>query len=399
MATCPPAVVVIDDRSSPLGKRCRLRERYALGVLLALRSEATVRHETVIRICEDNIAVGKSILDCLEPAPAPVLAISPRHCRDVETLPRKGRVAEHTGPLHGLDRSVVVPHDSRQSLEQSRVKVMPSLMLGNVLRMAAIASRTNIGMQIPRDSESLAPLDCPQQPVLHEVTDVPSVAILHGPLARGAPGWFSVSGGFRPRHHDTVPPRRGALATQTRRLAPRPVRRSRRETRRYGHRRHRQPVYYPDIVKCCGPGGAQTCRPGERAARPPEPPEPPEPWRARADGASVALPLRQAGERGRHGPDASGRGSNADAPGQRAIRRSASSSALSRPATDELGCGHAQQPTPARFKAACASPPNAMTGRLSTSCRVTVSIESFINARGTDCRRSPLGKKWHACVM
>ena len=106
MATCPPAIVVIDDRSSPLGKRCRLRERYALGVLLALRSEAIVRNEPVIRIREDNIAVGKSILNCLEPAPAPVLAISPLHCRDIETLPRKDRVTEHTGPL-GMSRKLL----------------------------------------------------------------------------------------------------------------------------------------------------------------------------------------------------------------------------------------------------------------------------------------------------
>ena len=86
-------------------------------------------------------------------------------------------------------------------------------------------------------------------------------------------------------------------------------------------------------------------------------------------------------------------------PGQRATRRSASSNALSRPATDELGCGHGTQSTPARSKAACASPPNAMTIRLSTSWRVAASIESFINAAGTRFRRSVLGKKWHACVM
>ena len=56
---------------------------------------------------------------------------------------------------------------------------MPSLTLFKVLRMAAIASRTGVRMQVPRDSETLPPRDCPQQPLLHEVTDIPGVAILH----------------------------------------------------------------------------------------------------------------------------------------------------------------------------------------------------------------------------
>ena len=111
-----------------------------------------------------------------------VPAITPPHRRHVETLARKGRVAQHTGPLHSLDGPVVGADDSLQSLEQSRVEVMPSRTLRKVLRVAAIASRTGIGMQIPRDPKTLAPFDRPQQPVLHEVTDVPGVAILHGLL-------------------------------------------------------------------------------------------------------------------------------------------------------------------------------------------------------------------------
>ena len=182
MSARPTAVVVIDDSSPSFGKRGRLGERYALGVLLALRSEAIVRHETVIGIRENDIAAGKSILDCFKPAPPPVPAITPPHPRDVQRLARKGGVTQHTGPLHGLDRPVVVAQEFLQSLEQLWVEVMPSLALRKLLCMAAIASRTGIVMQVPRDPETLPPLDCPQQPVLHEVTDIPGVAILHGLL-------------------------------------------------------------------------------------------------------------------------------------------------------------------------------------------------------------------------
>lgn len=90
--------------------------------------------------------------------------MTPRYTRHDQRLVCKGRVTKHTGSLDGLDRPVTVAHEFLEGVEQYWVEVMPSPMLRQVLRMAAIAGWASIGMQVPRDSACLDSVPVGVQP-------------------------------------------------------------------------------------------------------------------------------------------------------------------------------------------------------------------------------------------
>ena len=104
MSAPTPAVVMVDDGRTSLGKSARFGRRYPLRTVLPRGLEAIVRTETVIGIGEDEVTAGELIPDSFKPPTPPALAITVRNLGDVETLGGKDAVTQNAGPLHGLDR-------------------------------------------------------------------------------------------------------------------------------------------------------------------------------------------------------------------------------------------------------------------------------------------------------
>ena len=75
-----------------------------------------------------------------------------------------------------------------QRVEQLRVKVPPPVRVLEVGNVPPVTSGSCVGVQVPSDTETLGSADRPQKSVLHEISHIPDVPILHvvAPICAGA---------------------------------------------------------------------------------------------------------------------------------------------------------------------------------------------------------------------
>ena len=117
-------------------------------------------------------------LDPVELLVPPSLAVAGLDSGNYEAIGGKGSIAKNAGLLDVRD-GPPVGGQLPQRVEQLSVKVPPLVRMLEVGSAPPVTGGSSVGMQVPSDTETLRSSDRPQESVLHEISHISDVTILH----------------------------------------------------------------------------------------------------------------------------------------------------------------------------------------------------------------------------